>query len=150
MTDFHYDYKDVSLPAEVVKLIHEVNLNSKKTKAIFVKIQDFTQRRDHLLKRLLVNLKLLEMNCFEDVMKDTDDSNLKNFDEIVKKPLVELKDMVLVYLDGRDSVFQVPFEKILELTQEVLERVRAFKLSILDQKRDRLNSLFQLPAADRD
>ena len=150
MTDFHNDYKDVSLPAEVVKLIHEVNLNSEKTKAVFIKIQDFTQRRDHLLKRLLVNLKLLEMNCFEEVMKDTDDSNLRNFDEIVKKPIDELKDIILVYLDGRDSVFQVPFEKILELTQNVLESVRAFKLSTLDQKRDRLDSLFKLPDADKD
>ena len=150
MTDFHNDYKDISLPAEVVKLIHEVNLNAEKTKAISEKIQDFTQRRDHLLKRLLVNLKLLEMNCFEEVMKDTDDSNLRNFDEIVKKPIDELKDMVMVYLGGHSSVFQVPFEKFLELTQEVLEKVRAFKFSSLKQKRDQLDTLFGLPDAEKE
>ena len=150
MKKFNSNSQDSSLPPEVIKLINEVNLNCKKTKDIFVELRHHTQKRDHHLKCLLISLELLEMNCLEDVMKELGDLGMKNFDEIVKKPLDELKDMVLVYLDGRDSVFQVPFEKILELTQEVLERVRAFKLSTLDQKRDRLDSLFQLPDADRD
>ena len=34
------------------------------------------------------------------------------------------------------------------LTQEVLERVRAFKFSMLDQKRDQIDNLFDLPDSD--
>ena len=74
----------------------------------------------------------------------------KNFDEIVKKPIDELEDMVKGYLDGRSDVFRVNFQKILEFTQEILERTSAFKLSTLAQRRAQLDSLFQLPDADRD
>ena len=56
----------------------------------------------------------------------------------------------MVYLGGHSSVFQVPFEKFLELTQEVLEKVRAFKFSSLKQKRDQLDTLFGLPDAEKE
>ena len=149
MKKFNSNSQDSSLPPEVVQLITQVNLNCEKTKDVFVKLQGVTQERDHLLRCLLVSLNLLEMNCLEDVMRELDDSGKKNFDEIVKRPIDELEDMVKVYLDGHSSVFQVPFEKILGLTQEAIERVRAFKLSMLDQKKDRLDRLFQLPDVDR-
>ena len=143
-----FNSHDSSLPPDFFKLINEVNLNSEKTKETFIQLQALTQRRDLLLNCLLANLHMLHMNCLNDVNK-LDDSGIKNFDEIVQKPLVELEDMVKGYLNGRPDVFRVHFHKILELTQEILERVRAFKLSTLDQKRDHLDSLFHLPDADR-
>ena len=149
MKELNSNSQDSSLPPDFVKLINEVNLNSEKTKETFIKLQDFTYRRDHLLRCLLANLNLLQMNCLKDVIK-LDDSGMKNFDEIVKKPIDELEDMVKGYLDGRSDVFQVHFQKILEFTQEILERTSAFKLSSLDQRRAQLDSIFRLPDADKD
>ena len=143
-----FNSNDSSLPPDFVKLINEVNLNSQKTKETFIQLQALNQRRDLLLNCLLANLHVLRMDCLNDVIK-LDDQGIKNFDEIVQKPLDELEDMVKGYLNGRPDVFRVHFHKILELTQEILERVRAFKLSTLDQKRDHLDSLFHLPDADR-
>ena len=45
---------------------------------------------------------------------------------------------------------QEGFYKIYDMTQEVIERIKVFKFSSLNRKKDQLDSLFQLPDADRD
>ena len=148
MKKFNSNFEDYNLPHDFVKIINEVNLTSKKSKKIFMQLQELTQGRDLLLRCLLANMNLLQMNCLNDVIKH--DADMKNFDEIVQKPIEELEDMVKGYLDRRADVLRVHFQKILEFTQEILERTSAFKLSMLDKKRDHLDSLFRLPDADKD
>ena len=149
MEKFNSNSEDCNLPQDFVKIINEVNLNAKKAAETFVELQDFICKSDLLLMCLLANLNLLQMNCFIDVIK-LDDSDKKNFDEIVQKPIDDIKDLIKCYRDGRTDISRAHFHKILDLTQEIIERTSAFKLSTLDQRRAQLDSIFRLPDADKD
>ena len=76
--------------------------------------------------------------------------SLKSFEEIVTRPIGEPNEMVKCYIYVPPTNSLVVFEKIYDMTQEVIERIRVFKFSSLNRKRDQLDSLFQLPNADTD
>ena len=76
--------------------------------------------------------------------------SLKSFEEIVTRPIGEPNKMVKCYIDVPTTNSLVSFHKIHDMTQEVIERIKVFKFSSLNRKRDQLDSLFQGPDADRD
>ena len=76
--------------------------------------------------------------------------SLKSFEEIVTRPIGEPNEMVKCYIDVPPTNSLVTFDKIYDMTQEVIERIRVFKFSSLNRKRDQLDNLFQLPDADTD
>ena len=76
--------------------------------------------------------------------------SLKSFEEIVTRPIGEPNEMVKCYIYVPPTNSLVVFEKIYDMTQEVIERIRVFKFSSLNRKKDQLDSLFQLPESDRD
>ena len=83
-------------------------------------------------------------------MEGSDPWSLKSFEEIVTRPIGELNEMVKCYIDVPPNNSLVSFHKIYDMTQEVIERIKVFKFSSLNRKRDQLDGLFQGPDADRD
>ena len=141
--------QDESLPPEVTKLIHDLNERCERTKDHLIKIKKYTQSRDIELKHALMNLGELHRIICRD-LEGSDDWSRKSFDEIVTRPIVELNEMVKRYIDVPPTNSLVSFHKIYDMTQEVIERIKVFKFSSLNRKRDQLDSLFQLPDADQD
>jgi len=76
--------------------------------------------------------------------------SLKIFDEIVTRPIGESNEMVKRYIDVPPTNSLVSFHKIYDMTQELIERIKVFKFSSLNRKRDQPDSIFQLPDADQD
>ena len=141
--------QDESLPPEVTKLIHDLNERCERTKDHLIKIKKYTQSRDIELKHALMNLGELHRIICRD-LEGSDDWSRKSFDEIVTRPIVELNEMVKRYIDVPPTNSLASFHKIYDMTQEVIERIKVFKFSSLNRKRDQLDSLFQLPNADQD
>ena len=141
--------QDESLPPEVTKLIHDLNERCERTKDHLIKIKKYTQSRDIELKHALMNLGELHRIICRD-LEESDDWSRKSFDEIVTRPIGELNKMVKCYIDVPPTNSLVSFHKIYDMTQEVIERIKVFKFSSLNRKKDQLDSLFQLPDADRD
>ena len=141
--------QDESLPPEVTKLIHDLNERCERSKDHLIKIKKYTQIRDIELKHVLMNLGELHRIICRD-LEGSDDWSRKSFEEIVSRPIGELNEMVKCYIDVPPTNSLVAFEKIYDMTQEVIERIRVFKFSSLNRKRDQLDSLFQLPDADTD
>ncbi len=81
-------------------------------------------------------------------LSGSDDWSIKSFEEIVTRPIGELNEMVKCYIDDPPTNSLVPFDKIYDKTQEIIERIRVFKFSSLNRRRDQLDSLFQLPDTD--
>mgnify|MGYP001808602308 CR=1 FL=1 len=148
MKKFPSNYQDSSLPPKVAKLIHDLNESCERTKDHLVEIKKYTLSRDIELKHALINLRELHRICYLDV-KDSDDWSLKSFEEIVTRPIGELNEMVKCYIDDPPTNSLVPFDKIYDKTQEIIERIRVFRFSSLNRKMDQLESLFQLPDADK-
>jgi hypothetical protein len=146
---FPSDSEDLILPPKVEYLIKEVNINCEQTKENMDKIKKFTLTRDIKLKLLLSSLNELQRICHED-LRDADNWNLKSFDELVTKPINELKEIAISLRDDSSTSSPITFEKIYELTQKIINRIRAFKFSSLKHKRDLLNSLFRLPNAEKE
>ncbi len=149
MKKFYSESQDESLPLEVAKLIHDLNERCERTKDHLVKIKRYALSRDVELKHALIDLRDLHKICYRDV-EGSDDWSLKSFEEIVTRPIGELNEMVKCYIDVPPTNSLVAFEKIYDMTQEVIERIKVFKFSSLNRKRDQLDSLFQGPDADRD
>jgi hypothetical protein len=141
--------QDESLPPEVTKLIHDLNERCERSKDHLIKIKKYTQIRDIELKHVLMNLGELHRIICRD-LEGSDDWSRKSFEEIVSRPIGELNEMVKCYIDVPPTNSLVSFHKIYDMTQEVIERIKVFKFSSLNRKRDQLDSLFQLPDADRD
>ena len=141
--------QDESLPPEVTKLIHDLNERCERTKDHLIKIKKYTQSRDIELKHALMKLGELHRIICRD-LEGSDDWSRKSFDEIVTRPIGELNKMVKCYIDVPPTNSLVSFHKIYDMTQEVIERIKVFKFSSLNRKRDQLDSLFQLPDADTD
>ena len=141
--------QDSSLPPEVAKLIHDLNERCERTKDHLIKIKKYTQSRDIELKHALMNLGELHRIICRD-LEGSDDWSRKSFEEIVTRPVGELNEMVKCYIDVPPTNSLVSFHKIYDMTQEVIERIKVFKFSSLNRKRDQLDSLFQGPDADRD
>ena len=149
MKKFYSESQDESLSLEVAKLIHDLNERSERTKDHLVKIKRYALSRDIELKHALIDLRDLHKICYRDV-EGSDDWSLKSFEEIVTRPIGELNEMVKCYIDVPPTNSLVTFDKIYDMTQEVIERIRVFKFSSLNRKRDQLDNLFQLPDADTD
>ena len=141
--------QDSSLPPEVAKLINDLNERCERTKDHLIKIKKYTQSRDIELKHALMNLGELHRIICRD-LEGSDDWSRKSFEEIVTRPIGELNEMVKCYIDVPPTNSLVSFHKIYDMTQEVIERIKVFKFSSLNRKKDQLDSLFQLPDADRD
>ena len=141
--------QDESLPPEVTKLIHDLNERCERTKDHLIKIKKYTQSRDIELKRAIRTLEELHRIICRD-LEGSDDWSRKSFEEIVTRPVGELNEMVKCYIDVPPTNSLVSFHKIYDMTQEVIERIKVFKFSSLNRKRDQLDSLFQGPDADRD
>jgi len=141
--------QDESLPPEVTKLIHDLNERCERSKDHLIKIKKYTQIRDIELKHVLMNLGELHRIICRD-LEGSDDWSRKSFEEIVSRPIGELNKMVKCYIDVPPTNSLVSFHKIYDMTQEVIERIKVFKFSSLNRKRDQLDSLFQLPEADQD
>ena len=149
MKKFYYESQDESLPPEVKKLLHDLNERCERSKDHLIKIKKYTQSRDIELKLALRNLGELHRIICRD-LEGSDDWSRKSFDEIVTRPIGELNEMVKRYIDVPPTNSLVSFHKIYDMTQEVIERIKVFKFSSLNRKRDQLDSLFQLPEADQD
>ena len=149
MKIFNSGSPDSSLPPEVAKLIHDLNESCVRTKDHLVKIKKYTLSKDIELKHALINLRELHRICYRDV-EGSDDWSRKSFEEIVSRPIGELNKMVKCYIDMPPTNSLVSFHKIYDMTQEVIERIKVCKFSSLNRKKDQLDSLFQLPDADRD
>ena len=149
MKIFNSGSPDSSLPPEVAKLIHDLNESCVRAKEHLVKIKMYTLSRDSELKHALINLRELHRICDRD-LEGSDHWSIKSFEEIVTRPIGELNEMVKCYVDVPPTNSLVTFDKIYDMTQEVIERIRVFKFSSLNRKRDQLDSLFQLPDADTD
>ena len=141
--------QDESLPPEVTKLIHDLNERCERSKDHLIKIKKYTQIRDIELKHVLMNLGELHRIFCRD-LEGSDDWSRKSFEEIVSRPIGELNEMVKCYIDVPPTNSLVSFHKIYDMTQEVIERIKVFKFSSLNRKKDQLDSLFQLHDADRD
>ena len=141
--------QDESLPPEVMQLIHDLNERCERTKDHLIKIKKYTQITDIELKHALMNLGELHRIICRD-LEGSDDWSRKSFEEIVSRPIGELNEMVKCYIDVPPTNSLVSFHKIYDMTQEVIERIKVFKFSSLNRKKDQLDSLFQLPDADRD
>ena len=149
MKKFNSDSPDSNLPPEVDKLIHDLNESCVRTKDHLVKIKKYTLSRDIELKHALINLRELHKICYRDV-EGYDDWTLNSFEEIETSPIGELNEMLKCYIDGPVTNSLVPFDKIYDMTQEVIERIRVFKISSLHRKKNQLDNLFRLTDADTD
>ena len=147
MKKFNSNSQDSSLPPEVTKLIHDLNERCERTKDHLIKIKEYTQSRDIELKRALMNLGELHRIICRD-LEESDDWSRKSFDEIVTRPIGELNKMVKCYIDVPNTDSLVSFHKIYDMTHEVIERIKVFKFSSLNRKRDHLDQLFHSPDAD--
>ena len=111
MTPTHNNSEDLILPPKVEYLIKEVNINCEQTKENMDKIKKFTLTRDIKLKLLLSSLNELQRICHED-LRDADNWNLKSFDELVTKPINELKEIAISLRDDSSTSSPITFEKI--------------------------------------
>ncbi|KGG19281.1 hypothetical protein [Prochlorococcus marinus] len=141
--------QDPNLPPKVAKLIHDVNEDCERAKEHLEKIKKYTLRRDIDLKDALTGLSELQRICYEDV-KGADEWSVKSLDELVGRPIYELREMVRCQIEDPPAKSFVYFDKIHEMILKVLDSIRTFKFSFLKQKRDQLDNLFRLPDADTD
>ena len=146
---FPSDSEELSLPPKVEKLINDVNENCELAKEHLEKIKKYTLRRDIDLKDALTGLSELQRICYEDV-KGADEWSVKSLDELVGRPIYELREIVRCQIEGPPAKSLVSFDKIHETILKVLDRIRTFKFSFLKQKRDQLDSLFRLPDAEKE
>ena len=146
---FPSDSEELSLPPKVEKLIHDVNENCELAKEHLEKIKKYTLRRDIDLKDALIGLSELQRICYED-LKGADEWSVKSLDELVGRPIYELREMVRCQIEGPPAKSLESFDKIHEMILKVLDRIRTFKFSFLKQKRDQLDSLFRLPDSEKE
>ena len=146
---FPSDSEELSLPPKVEKLIHDVNENCELAKEHLEKIKKYTLRRDIDLKDALIGLSELQRICYED-LKGADEWSVKSLDELVGRPIYELREMVRCQIEGPPAKSLESFDKIPEIILKVLDRIRTFKFSFLKQKKDQLDSLFRLPDAEKE
>ena len=146
---FPSNSQEPNLPPKVEKLIHDVNQDCERAKEHLEKIKKYTLRRDIDLKDALTGLYELQRICYEDV-KGADEWSVKSLDELVGRPIYELREMVRCQIEGTPAKNLVCFDKIHEMILKVLDRIRTFKFSFLKQKRNQLDSLFRLPDAEKE
>ena len=146
---FPSDSEELSLPPKVEKLINDVNENCELAKEHLEKIKKYTLRRDIDLKDALTGLSELQRICYEDV-KGADEWSVKSLDELVGRPIYELREIVRCQIEGPPAKSLESFDKIPEIILKVLDRIRTFKFSFLKQKKDQLDSLFRLPDAEKE
>ena len=149
MNPIHNNSEELSLPPKVEKLIHDVNENCERAKEHLEKIKKYTLRRDIDLKDALTGLSELQRICYED-LKGADQWSVKSLDELVGRPIYELREMVRCQIEGPPAKSLVSFDKIHETILKVLDRIRTFKFSFLKQKKNQLDSLFHLPDAEKE
>ena len=141
--------QEPNLPPKVAKLIHDVNEDCERAKEHLEKIKKYTLRRDIDLKDALKGLSELQRICYED-LKGADEWSVKSLDELVGRPIYELREMVMCQIEGKPDKSLVSFNKIHQMIQKVLDRIRTFKFSFLKQKKEQLDSLFRLPDAEKE
>ena len=146
---FPSDSQELSLPPKVAKLIHDVNEDCERAKEHLEKIKKYTLRRDIDLKDALTGLSELQRICYED-LKGADEWSVKSLDELVGRPIYELREIVRCQIEGPPAKSLESFDKIHETILKVLDRIRTFKFSFLKQKKNQLDSLFRLPDAEKE